>query len=251
MRRYSRRAKKGTKKLRPMKGGNHGKIYVFYHVYCNHNTAPIVKDQCLRIILSNLYKRVDAIYCFLVGQAEKIAEVESLLKNLGKKFKVAAKGPDDKSYERFTLEKIPEYVKPEDKFLYIHSKGVTDKNFFTGEDAKKEAIFWWRTWMEYFLMTQYETCIEKLNEYDIIGVNYSEYLIGKHFSGNFWWTTGKYYLTLPKKVPDLEIRPYNAPEVYIFKGTNPRHYDMDSGRVPPNSKGIYEDLIYSGKYVDF
>ena len=64
-------------------------VYVFYHIFCNDNTAAIVKDQCLRIIFSRLYERVDAVYCFLVGQESKIVEVEKLIANLGKKFRIA------------------------------------------------------------------------------------------------------------------------------------------------------------------
>jgi len=235
-----------TKKIRHRGGGTvPGKIYVFYHIYCNKNTYAIVKDQCLRIIFSILYSRVDAIYCFLVGEQDIITEVETLLGNLGKKFTIAAKGPGDTTYERFTLLKIPDYIKAEDKFLYIHSKGVKhsdDKQWI-------ENIYWWRAWMEYFLMTKHTQCLEKLNEYDIVGVNYSTRIIGKHFSGNFWWSTGKYYLSLPKIISDTGANAYHNPERYIFSNSGVKFHDIDGGCIPENI-GLYRQTFYPKEYVD-
>lgn len=246
-RRLSKRIKRGKRATRRRQsgGGVDGKVYVFYHVYCNGHAPAVVKDQCLRIIFSNLYKRADAIYCFLVGEQAKINEVEGLIKNLGKKFIIAAKGSGDTSYERFTLLKIPTYVKPEDKFLYIHSKGVSKSKGINEED-----VFWWRTWLEYGLMTKHEECLEKLNEYDVVGVNYSEKLIGKHFSGNFWWATGKYYLSLPNEISNGGPKPYNEPEKYILTGPNVKYVDIEAGRLPEN-QGLYGTNVYPNKYVDF
>ena len=237
MKRATRRKQSG--------GGDEGKVYVFYHIYCNTHAASVVKDQCLRIIFSNLYRRADAIYCFLAGEQAKIDEVEALIKHLGKKFIVAAKGPGDTTYERFTLLKIPKYIKPEDRFLYIHSKGVSKSNGINAED-----VFWWRTWLEYGLMTKYEECLEKLKEYDVVGVNYSERLIGKHFSGNFWWATGKYYLSLPTDISNGGPKPYNEPERYILTGPGVKYTDIEAGRLPEN-QGLYGTNLYPNKYVDF
>jgi len=262
MRRYSRNNKSSKKRrnlqavktkrnLRAQYGGTHGNLYVFYHIYCNHNTAPVVNDQCLRIIFSKLYKRVNAIYCFLAGDKTKIDEVKGLIGNMGSKFKIAAEGPDDKTYERFTLEKIPQYIKPEDKFLYIHSKGISDKNFFTGKEVNKDEIFWWRTWMEYYLMTFHEEWLQKLEDFDIVGVNFSDHKnVGKHFSGNFWWTTGKYYLTLPKSIPTTGKLAYQEPEIHIFKGNNPKYHDIDPSSAPKDNGGLYGISLYPKTYID-
>lgn len=37
-----------------------------------------------------------------------------------------------------------------------------------------------------------------MDEYDTVGVNLNKYEnpLHCHYSGNFWWTTGKYFLTL-------------------------------------------------------
>jgi len=237
-------------------GGFPGKIYVFYHIFCNKNTGPIVKDQCLRIIFSNLYSHVETIHCFLVGEQEGIHQVQKLLSNFGRKFKVAATGPGDTTYERFTLLKIPSYIKPEDKFLYIHSKGVRHSEEKTLEEFGNinpkeliDNIYWWRTWMEYYLMTKHRECLEKLNTHDIVGINYSKKGIGSHFSGNFWWSTGKYYLSLPNTIVDTGQFAYNEPERYIFTNTAVKYFDMGAGQVVEN-EGLYRNVFYPKEYVN-
>jgi len=214
--------------------------YIFYHIYCNKETAPIVKDQIAKIVFSELYKTVTSVYCFLVGEESVIKEIKTILNNYGSKFKIAAEGPGDKTYERFTLLKIRDYIKSDDKFLYIHTKGVSKNS--------SDSIYYWRTYMEYNLFTNASNCIELLNTYDIVGVAHSTFSIGPHFSGNFWWSTGKYYLSLAPTIGS----DYFAPEAYIFTG-NPKYKDIDDGRFSNILKGndlnLYKNIIYPNIYL--
>ena len=220
-------------------------VYVFHHIWCNVNTPDIVKDQHLRIIFSGLYDVVTAVYCFLAGPTQdEIDKVKDVIAKLGKKFRVEAEGPGDKSYERFTLLKIPKYVKAGDKFLYIHSKGVNDIGHFTGKPAEKNNIYWWRTWMEYYLVRHFKKCLTALDNYDVVGINYSTVWIGPHFSGNFWWATAKYYLTLPNTIADF----YTAPESYILSKGGVKWLDIDAKRHPENG-GLYSDPFYTKEYI--
>jgi len=191
-----------------------------------------------------------------------IDEIDAMLKNFGKRFKVAATGVGDTTYERFTLLKIHDYIKPEDKFLYIHSKGVR----YTVDDSKEskqlaENIFLWRTWMEYFLIGKFMKCLEKLDTYDVVGVNYTKKEIGPHFSGNFWWSTGRYYLTLPKTIGARDFEPENFilknpnveyvyhPDTKYNDTPNVKYFDMDAGRMPENT-GLYNTTFYPKEYID-
>jgi len=179
-------------------------IYIFYHIYCNDQTMDIIRDTINKIIWSKLYKRCDKIYCFLTGDETIINTCSNYINKCGKKFIIAAIGVNDTSYERFTLLKIKNYINNDDKLLYIHSKGITKNN-----DEQKKNCNNWRYLMEYFLIQNWEECITKLDDYDTIGVNVIENL---HYSGNFWWTRGSYFLTLPDTIPDY----YTAPEDYIL-----------------------------------
>lgn len=180
-----------------------GKTYIFYHIYCGPTTYPILREQVYKIVYSGLYRRVDTIYCFLTGEENSIQTCQHFLEKSGSKFQIAKVGVNDKTYERFTLEAIPDYIKPKDKFLYIHTKGVGKSD--------RESISDWRNNMEYFLYYHHEECLKLLNTYDTVGLNYKK-KPQPHYSGNFWWTKASYYLTLPPKIgPD-----YYDPEMYLM-----------------------------------
>ncbi len=197
-------------------------IYIFYHIYCNSNTYSIVNDQINKIIFSGLYKKIDKVYVFLTGEEYYINDIKKLVQKSGSKFIIADIGINDKSYERFTLLKIHNYINDNDKFLYIHSKGVSKND----NNNKKKNIEDWRNLMEYYLIHNYQECINLLEEYDTVGINYIKNL---HYSGNFWWTKGSYYKKLPKTISNY----YTAPEDYICKSK-------------PNSK-----VLYSSGYEGF
>lgn len=201
-------------------------IWVFYHVFCNEHALPIVRDQVSKLHFSGLYKRCDKIVCGLLGP--NIQEIAAALRESGKKFEVhraAAEAPSpDEDAERFTMSLIRTLVKPEDKFLYMHSKGVTKP---TADHVRQ-----WRECMEYHLMTRADECIAALDSVDVVGCFYrhwyspitssfdddhfpcTEWDRGRHFSGNMWWCRGEYWLSLPEKIrPD-----YFGPEMHIGLG---------------------------------
>ena len=219
-----------------------GNNYIFYHIYCNDKTSATVKDQVTKIIFSPLYKSIKTVYCFLTGDPSEIVNIKSLLSTYSSKFQVVAEGPGDTTYERFTLLKIKNYIKSEDKFLYIHTKGISSTK-------SVDSIYWWRNYMEYFLIANGLECISLLNKYDIVGVAFSTFIIGPHYSGNFWWSTGKYYLSLPSEIGPA----YNDTESYIFI-KNPKYKVLDDKRfnnIPAGSDlNLYENTIYYKEYLD-
>jgi hypothetical protein len=243
----SRRMRK-KKLTRKMRGGythsyDHSNTYIFYHIYCNTNTLEIVKDQATKIIYSGLYHDVKQIYCFLTGEKHSIEVIKSFMQTLPSKFKVEAIGVNDASYERFTLSKIKVKVNDNDRFLYIHSKGVSRVH---AKGIVSECIYLWRNYMEYFLIANYKKCLEKLKDHDIVGVAYKDEQIGPHFSGNFWWSTGKYFKSL--SAANIIGGNYHDPEAYIFKG-KPKHHKLDGDAVP-NNKCLYSNPMYMNQFVD-
>jgi hypothetical protein len=210
-------------------------IYIFYHIYCNEFTESVLNNQIQKIHFSGLYTRIDKIYCFLVGPDTFRLPCETLIQEAGSKFCIEKVSSNDTSYERFTLLQIPNYIQPSDKFLYLHTKGITrNKN---KEEQKR--VEHWRTLLEYFCMVHHDLCIRSLDSHDVVGCNYRVDVIpitskekamelpkGQHFSGNIYWSTGKYFLSLPKMIGPH----YLDPEIYI--GTN-----------NPNFKCLYETWI--------
>lgn len=200
-------------------------IKIFYHIYCNKYTEKVVEKQIQGILLSGLYEKVDIIHCFLAGEESFINKCKLTLINCGKKFSITAEGIDDKTYERFTLTKIKKLLSTGDKFLYIHSKGVSK--------PENKNVIDWINFMEYFLIFNHNKCLIGLDEYDTVGVNWfniSGYE-GNYYDGNFWWTTEKYFKTLPDYIglgyedPQFYIG-LGSPKVLNFFTTNINHYGI-------------------------
>lgn len=112
-------------------------------------------------------------------------------------------------YEIETINKIKDFcdkLNNEAYILYIHTKGANNS-------GNNEVTKSWRKMMEYFLVNNYETCLNNLNFYDTLGnnlINDSCYNLNdvkvndyhsKHYSGNFWWSKKSYI----SKLKNLEI----------------------------------------------
>ena len=229
---------------RKMYGGAHpGHIYVFFHIYCNSNTLEIVRDQATKIIFSGLYDDVTTIFCYLAGNKEYVTLLKTYITSLPKKFVVKDIGVDDITYERFTLTKIKNHVQENDKFLYIHTKGVTrvqEKSIIS------ECTYLWRNYMEYHLIRHYKKCLEKLNTHDVVGAIYKTLMVGPHFSGNFWWSTGAYFKRLSREHSIGEF--YTDPEVYIFKGLP--NFAMADDNSIHDRYCLYKNPMFPKFYMD-
>jgi hypothetical protein len=127
---------------------------------------------------------------------------------------------DNNLFENCTLKQLYSFSKlnPDYKILYLHTKGVShDKThkFYKG-------IISWINYMLYCLVDNYESCINILQDVDVIGCNYR--IKGEnpiHFSGNYWWATSNYINKL--SIVGLNTK-YDA-EFWLF-GKNPSYFNI-------------------------
>jgi hypothetical protein len=194
-------------------------VKVFYHIYCNGYTERVVHDQLTKLTFSGLYHTADRIFCFITGDPIIIERVVNIIRRFGPKYTISKKIANDTTYERFTLTEIPAMIRPDDNILYFHSKGIMNPT--------NDNIYDWRTYMEYFMFSQHKMCLHLLDdEYDIVGVNLQENP-AQHYSGNFWWCKGAYFLTLDLNALETVYlgSTYLAPEMFICS-KNPRVYSL-------------------------
>jgi len=161
---------------------------IFFHIATLGKWKEICQDIFEKIERSGLIDEVSKIYVGLVGNEPF---------NFGyKKIEVMYRG-DLKNFEFLTIERLLQFSKqnPEAKVLYIHTKGVTN-DVHPIED--------WRNYMAYFVIEQYKICLEKLDEFDVCGVDWVE-KPSKHFSGNFWWANASYLNSLPEDWKEKSI----------------------------------------------
>ena len=145
-----------------------------------------------------------------------------------------------RSYERFTLLRIKDLIQPDDKLLYLHTKGVRRD----GEAAVY--VYWWRTYMEYFLIKEHRLCLHLLEEHDTIGVNFRD-APANHYSGNFWWSRGDYFSTLQADNMD---EGYLGPEFFLLNSTANESDGHNGHALWDTSHDWYASSFFPNEYVD-
>ena len=204
-----------------------GEIKIFYNIACLNNWKNIVNDQLSRIIETKLYDKASKIHCFLISAEVEREENIKFVESFGSKIKVEL--TEEKGDESLTLSNLKKYIGQNDKFLFIHCNDVTKfnndqyKNF---EDSRKI--------IECFLIDKFEKCIEELNNYDTVGINY--FHSPPHFSGNFWWATQNYF----SQLPELGA---SSVEAYIFLG-NPKYKSLFQENDKYNNEISLEKYIF-------
>lgn len=213
-------------------------IKVFFHICAMAHCVQVIEEQLQAILYSGLYEKVEGIYCFITGKDEfSIKYINALLQLYGKKIKIIDTVLNDTSFERLTLTHIHTYITPNDSILYIHSKGVTQT-----EPEKITNTSYWTRALNYFMIGQHVKCLDYLKTHDVVGTYYAS-TPAPHFQGNFWWSTGRYFLTLPTTIGPN----YLDPEMFLF--TNQPSYKALS-IVLESIKDLYKQSILPTYYVD-
>lgn len=173
-------------------------INIVYHCYLVGNWKTIVLEQLTRLKNSGLYDAADLIYVTVNLSEGTEDEFNELTKEYSKLEKEFFK---NNSAEYPAVKKVRELGTTKDvKIFYLHTKGVSNTySKYTSKDIsneKIENILSWRECLEYFLIDKWQECVEKLDEYDNVGVTCN----GGWFWGNFWWTQTK-HIVKTKEVP--------------------------------------------------
>ena len=166
-------------------------ITVVYHAFLVSEWKDLVKEQIERLILSGLYEYCDEIFMTVNSEEHNKEEFIELISEYDKiKYEFNNEG----HAEYPAIKKIKEISKEKDtKILYFHTKGVSN---FWERAVNKEKISHekvknvksWRECMEYFLIDNWRLCVEKLDEYDNVGVTCNN----GWYSGNFWWSKSEH-----------------------------------------------------------
>ena len=186
----------------------------FIHA-CNINSGmEILTEQINYIKTSGLYDKLDYIFVTLLGPNTLIYNDSKI-----KLIYYSAKGDE---WEFPTIKRIKHFSNnfPDCNVLYIHTKGVLNKN-----NAYK-----WRKYLEYFLIGCHDICIKALKNYYCVGVNKQIFPYTKwsgenkdHFSGNFWWAQTNYIKKLDMINHRINDR-YVAEHYLIGKNKDYRYF---------------------------
>lgn len=217
-------------------------LKIFFHICAINHAWDVVKEQMTALIYSGLYDdpRLKSIYCFITARdLHSLMLIRSYLQtHFSHKIVIVKEAIHDTTFERFTLERMRDWIDDEDAVLYFHSKGVTHT-----EPDKVSYCQLWTNAMNYFLIGRFRECLNALDApCDVIGAFYSDTPV-PHFQGNFWWARGAYLKTLP-----VQIGPeYLAPELNYLFTQNPRYVAM--GSLPESIRDLYKQPLFPAYYI--
>ena len=120
---------------------------------------------------------------------------------------------------------------PTSFLLYLHTKGV-------GKEINP-AIEDWVSYMTYFLIEQWQSCVKELESNKTVGVDLRpEFHL--HYSGNFWWTRADFVRLLPNPLEFRDLTRYpnaiqswrhNAEFWICYDGLAPGHVNLWSSNI--------------------
>jgi hypothetical protein len=181
------------------------------------NTAIFIHaailDKCKERIIqyldiikeSKLNNNVTFIYiCFIGSEEIPLSTADIREYNHNNQIKMIKLSDNLADYELPTLNFLYKFclINPTYNVLYLHTKNVGKDINLCIEDQIQ--------YMLYFLVTKWETCLEKLNNYDACGVDLRANPT-LHYSGNFWWSKADNIISLPSPIEFNNLNKYPNP----------------------------------------
>jgi len=191
-------------------------VHIYYHIYAIDGVESIIDEQ-----LSLIKKHFDFPYILNVGIsiADDNTSIDYIINKFEKIRDVRSSGNEFVTLD--LIEKDKEIFGDSDYILYIHTKGASKQL-----DKQYDNIISWRHLMNYFNIEQCKKVfnIFEKTEYNTYGVLYSVLAKNKLYSGNFWWSTGKYIKTI--NIDTVKKNRFNAEINYIQNGIDWKPYSL-------------------------
>jgi hypothetical protein len=160
-------------------------IHIFYHIAQLNNWRFIVQEQMHSMLVSGLLHSADCLHVGVNGP-EPISGMPEGTDLIYYRRELWAE-------ETPTLKRLRDFCKdnPNQKVLYIHSKGVT---------RGTASVNSWRLYMEYYCVHRWKDCVADLDTHDCVSCLWKTPKnptdAPPHFSGNIWWSKSSYLNTL-------------------------------------------------------
>ena len=211
------------------------KFNIYFHIAVAQNWKQSFDRVNGHLVDSGILEDCNAIVYSINGNIKEVADyVKGKISN---NVLFYAKNTYHEEFEFPTINLLKSDCEHDNiKALYVMSKSATTP--FTQQQKDHIDV------MSYFNITQYKKCLELLNSYDAVGVDYHDHPY-KHFSGNFFWTKSSH----AKKLPYLYWEPWreNAPlgeerhaaEAWVCKPDG-KYYSLHNTSIPVFERHIHE-----------
>lgn len=165
------------------------KNYIFIHAALLYKVQERLIQYLNLIVLNN----VDIVKIFVCFIGDDYSKIDINILNNYPNLIIQNVSNNLIDYELPTLQYIYNFSKtnPDSNILYLHTKNVGKELNPCIEDQIE--------YMTYFLINNYDKCINKLKLYETVGVDLREEPT-LHYSGNFWWAKTNYISELPEPI---------------------------------------------------
>ncbi len=161
----------------------HYNITAFYHVAAMGNWKSVVAEHFQLLGMKDL----DAVRISYVGDLDGIDYVLNTAAEAGVNAAIVRQDPDLGAFERPAMRAIEAWVRtrPDSgSILYFHTKGVSAPH----DPVKRQ----WRQLMNHEVLANWQTTVQELDWFDVVGVNWRNCRPNAHFCGNFWWARSEW-----------------------------------------------------------
>ena len=198
-------------------------VEVFYHMYCVEDCVDRFLSSYNKMEKSGLLDTTNNVHVVMVGE-----DCKKYGKQIKSLTKVTPYVCPNIFGEMNTIKFLYDFCQQHSnkQILYFHSKGAS-KN-------KNPNIKAWVEYMEYFLIENYSICLEALNTFDTVGVDYLPAPM-PHYSGNFWWANGIYIKNHSCFDEGLKTSIINDPrwycEFWLLHDNNVKHKCLHNSNI--------------------
>lgn len=238
-------------------------LVCFYHVWQKPGWELLYQQQIMALYTSGLYNQIKTIYVCCNGNETLPFETPKIVQRHNNNFT----NENDTLYSMWQFSNLNKTA----KILYIHTKGISYQFHIFRKNVDA-----WRLYLEFYTIHKWKDCLEKLNEYDIVGTEWtrSDTYVAKNqqinlsknagrYAGNFWWANAKYISELnpnylydysaSHKIEGIDIeKKYNPSEENksqilrfnseLWLGTNsPKYFNFKN--LNENSVGYYTNAL--------
>jgi hypothetical protein len=174
-------------------------IKIYNHQYLDQDQTWIfiLQDQFYSFEAAGLIDQATEIKVTAIGDAAQKTQIHESLSRYDRVKINFIERTTQVQDERITLDTLWQDAHTEDCYiLYTHNKGITAwKNYFNNNSGFFHNYYHWRKYCEWGVIERWRDCLAKLQDFDIVGVNYNSGPC-PHFSGNMWWSSSKYISSL-------------------------------------------------------
>ncbi len=182
-------------------------LNVYYHIWApldDYMVRLLIDEQIKRLQLHSLTNQANVNIVVVGKAAQQVGNYVKKIYGLNVRKTVT----QEEGWELHTLKVLYDDCKAnEDQYvMYMHTKGMRHFYASVANSPHLSHVNTWRKFMEYVCIDKWRQCVKDLVECDAVGMNlYKTPFV--HYSGNFWWATGKHIAQLKDPFADVNVNP--------------------------------------------